>query len=108
MGVGGIYQNGKNNSVQIVINSLSGLKVIIDHFDKYPLITQKRADYLLFKMGVDLIKNKEHLTIEGFRKIIAIRASMNKGLSDQLKEIFSDIVPVSRPLVEDYTIPHPF
>jgi hypothetical protein len=108
LGVGGIYQNGKNNSVQIVINSLSGLKVIIDHFDKYPLITQKRADYLLFKMGVDLIKNKEHLTIEGFRKIIAIRASMNKGLSDQLKEIFSDIVPVSRPLVEDYTIPHPF
>ena len=108
MGVGGIYQHGKNNSVQIAINSLSGLKVIIDHFDKYPLITKKRADYLLFKMGVDLIKNKEHLTIEGLRKIIAIRASMNKGLSDQLKERFSDIVPVPRPLVEDYTISHPF
>lgn len=107
-GVGGIYHHRKNNSVQIVIKSLNALKVIFDHFDKYPLITQKRADYLLFKKGVDLINNKEHLTIEGLRKFIAIRASMNKGLSDKLKASFPDIVPVPRPLVEDCTIPHPF
>jgi hypothetical protein len=38
---------------------------IIDFFDKYPLITQKLADYLLFKQVFEMIKNKEHLTIKG-------------------------------------------
>ena len=30
-----------------------------------------------------LIKNKEHLTIEGLRKIVAIKSVMNNGLSSQ-------------------------
>jgi hypothetical protein len=30
------------------ITSLSELKLVIDHFDKYPLITQKYADYIFF------------------------------------------------------------
>ena len=34
-------------------------------------------------------KNKEHLTIKGLHKIVAIKASMNKGLSDELKVAFS-------------------
>lgn len=35
-----------------------------------------------------LIQNKEHLTIEGVNKIVAIKASMNLGLSDELKVAF--------------------
>lgn len=46
------------------------------------------ADYLLFKKGVDLIKEKEHLTMEGLRKIVAIKASMNLGLSYELKAFY--------------------
>ena len=34
------------NSIKDIIN------VIIPHFDKYPLLTKKRADYLLFKATV--------------------------------------------------------
>jgi hypothetical protein len=59
------------------VQSIKDIAVIVEHFDKYPLITQKQGDYLLFKMAVNLILNKEHLTIEGLRKIVAIRASMN-------------------------------
>ena len=33
----------------------------------------------------EIMKRKEHLTIEGLHKIIAIRASMNRGLSEKLK-----------------------
>jgi hypothetical protein len=33
--------------------------------------------------------NKEHLTHEGLRKIVAIRALMNLGLSEKLKEAFA-------------------
>ena len=51
------------------------MRVIIDHIDKYPLITDKRADYQLFKQVVKLLELKEHLTLEGFLKILSIRAS---------------------------------
>jgi hypothetical protein len=34
------------------------LGVVIPHFDKYPLVTQKLADYKLFKEIVSLMINK--------------------------------------------------
>ena len=58
-------------------------------------------------MAVDLIKNKEHLTEEGFRKIIAIRVSMNLGLSDKLKGNFSNIIPIPRSLVQNSRVSNP-
>lgn len=64
---------------------------IINHFDKYPLISQKRADFELFKQ-VFLI-NKEHLTIEGLQKIVAIKYSINKGLSPKLQSAFPNTTP---------------
>jgi hypothetical protein len=76
LGVGNITSRA-NGSCAYSVHSIKDLVVIIDHFDKYPLITKKGADYLLFKMAVNIIKNKEHLTMEGLRKIVAIRASMN-------------------------------
>lgn len=75
---------------------------------KYPLITQKYADYLLFKQAVLLILNKEHLTLEGLEKIVAIKASMNLGLSSTLKEAFTDnITIVKRPIINDIQIKSP-
>lgn len=41
------------------------MAAIIKFFDSYPLVTQKWADYLLFKKAYELILNKEHLTIGG-------------------------------------------
>jgi hypothetical protein len=76
LGVGKIHKHDKD-TVQYRVQSIKDIAVIVEHFDKYPLITQKQGDYLLFKMAVNLILNKEHLTIEGLRKIVAIRASMN-------------------------------
>lgn len=38
--------------------------------------------------------NKEHNTIEGLRKIVSYRASLNLGLSLKLKEAFPDITPI--------------
>ena len=53
------------------------------------------------------MKNKEHLTLEGLRKIISIKASLNLGLSDELKVAFPRIVAVIRPLILDKKIPSP-
>jgi len=97
-GVGTLLINKKKNTVVFSVQSVKDIvKSVIPHFDKYPLITQKRADFLLWKMAVEVIANKEHLTLEGLRKIVAIRASINKGLTPKLNESFIHIVPVPRP-----------
>lgn len=50
---------------------------------------------------------KEHST-DSLTKIIAIKASLNKGgLSDELKEAFPNIVPANKPLVTNSKIPDP-
>jgi hypothetical protein len=81
--------------------------VLIDHFENYPLITQKFADYKLFKQAFELIKSKQHLSPEGLRKIVAIKASLNLGLSPELKSAFPDIIPVPRPIVVHQEIQDP-
>jgi hypothetical protein len=79
--VGIVSKRGKD-SVQYRVASLDDLtKVIIPHFENYPLITQKLADFILFKKAVELIINKKHLTKEGLEKIISIKGNLNLGLS---------------------------
>ena len=46
-GVGSIYSQGPQ-SIQFRVESIKELSTIINHFDKYPLITHKQADYPLF------------------------------------------------------------
>lgn len=86
--VGHIYHKKGNKSIQYHVGSIKNLKVLIDHFDKAPLITQKLSDYLLWKSVVELVSNKEHLNREGLEKIVAIKASINLGLANQLLEAF--------------------
>ena len=83
-------------------------EVIIPHFDKYPLATQKLADYMLFKEIASLMKNKEHLTLDGLKKVLSYKASLNLGLSEELKNMFSNIEAVKRPLIIDKDIPSPY
>lgn len=54
-----------------------------------------------------LIRNKEQLSMEGLQKIVAIKASINHGLSDELKVAFKGITPVQRPKILDNKIKDP-
>lgn len=83
------------------------MDVILNHFDSYPLVTKKYADYLLFKLAVSLIKEKAHLNSEGLRKLVAIRASLNWGLPSDLEVAFPGIVPYPRPEVSNISIKDP-
>ena len=102
--VGKIYRSGK--IIQFRVETLSELEVILNHFDRYTLITQKRADYELFKQAFYIIKDKTHLTPEGLTNIVAIKATMNLGLSDKLKAIFPEIISMERPVINQ-KIPDP-
>jgi len=123
-GLGKISKYGKD-SIRLRVESFQGLaNVILPHFDKYPLITQKRADYLLFKQAVELINRQEHLTTEGGSatrncksqsgalsalcpRRFAACASLNNGLSDTLKDSFPNTKAVSRLEVPFSAIPDP-
>jgi hypothetical protein len=45
LGVGNIYHKDGLNKVQYRVQSTNDLAKIIEHFDRYPLITQKLADF---------------------------------------------------------------
>ncbi len=103
-GVGKIYSKNRD-SISYLVTSIKDLQVIKDHFDCYPLISQKRADYELWKRIIEIMKVKRHLTLEGVQEIMAIKASMNNGLSNELKTAFlNSIIPVERPKVYEFSI----
>lgn len=104
-GVGNIYTSGSSATYEV--NSLKELEIIMTHFNKYYLISQKYSDFELFKAAIALVKKGEHLTLEGLQKIVNIKASMNRGLSNKLVAEFPNTVPAGRPKVENPIIPDP-
>jgi hypothetical protein len=106
---GGIGSIGKSGSM--VFYSVSSLKdltnIIIPHFDKYYLLTQKAADFMLFKHITKLMNHAAHLSIEGIQQIINIKASMNVGLSNTVQSEFKHITPIDRPIINTEEIPDP-
>lgn len=107
LGVGCVYIKKPGNIATYMVQSKDELEIIIKHFNNYPLISSKFADFLLFKQAFEVFKNKEHLTPTGLRNIVAIKASANRGLSEKIQAAFPNIVPVDRPRVLDQIIKDP-
>ena len=118
-GVGGISKHG-SASLNYSVRSHKDMQIIIDHFDKFPLITNKLKDYKLFKLAYILFLKKEQLSIEGIKKLVSIKSEMNLGLSLELKASFPDTIKLlqekenntchSLSLLEknSYNIPEPY
>jgi hypothetical protein len=98
---GSIYTMNKNKALLYQVRNLGEItKAIIPHFEKYPLITKKQSDFLLFKEIVKLMDKGEHLTVDGLTKIINLKASLNKGLSNELKLFFPKVIAITRPKID--------
>jgi hypothetical protein len=106
----GIISEDNRGDVSYKVGSIQDIAIIIKHFDKYPLVTQKLADYLLFKQAFELMSRKEHLTVDPprFTKLIALRASMNLGLPDAFKALFPGVNPYEKPVIKGAQIPDPY
>lgn len=76
-GVGKISTNA--TSCQYIIQSISSLGPIINHFETYPLVTKKRLDFEFFKLAYRLVVAKEHLVEDGFQRYINLKASIHSG-----------------------------
>lgn len=104
-GAGNVYFiKNKGHGVYVVssINELNN--IIIPHFIKYPLLTVKRINLLLFKEIISLMYKKDHLKLEGAQAVINLRASMNKGVTKEFITNFSNTVPAVLPLVPLLTV----
>jgi hypothetical protein len=106
-GRGSIKKHGKGTFSYRIESSEQIMKLIIPFFDKYPLITEKLGDYILFKEVVELMSKKEHLTEAGLYKIVSLKASINKGLSEELQASFPQCIPALRPTIYSKRIPDP-
>lgn len=105
-GVGSVTIS-KNRAIYMVNGHSDLINVILPHFDAFPLITKKQADYILFRKALlDFIQDKKHLTLKGVEGLVAIRASMNLGLKENLKKAFSSVVPLARPRIISGSVPH--
>jgi len=71
-------------------------EVVINFFDKYPLLTSKNLDYSDWKLIIELKKKNSHRTSEGKQEMINIKLGMNSNrlldtniinISDKLKLI---------------------
>jgi hypothetical protein len=57
LGVGNIYYNSYDKTYKFKVSNINDLSgVIIPHFKKYYLITQKRVDFELFSKIIEIIK----------------------------------------------------
>lgn len=107
-GLGSIKKSGNSTFSYRIESSEQLTKIILPFFDKYSLITEKLGDYLLFKKVLELMGTKEHLTQRGLEKIVSLKASINKGLSEELQAAFPQCVPTPRPEINNKLIPDPF
>lgn len=103
-GVGSITST--EDRASYIVRSVSELEIIVKHFDNYPLLSKKYLDFVLFKSVINIIKEGK-ITLAEISRIVAIKASMNKGLSDKLKNSFPDIIPAERPQADNVLIPNP-
>ncbi len=65
-GIGHIYISNSRQSARFDVRKLEDIiNIIIPHFVKYPLQGCKKSDFQLWSQCVEIIANKEHISIEG-------------------------------------------
>src|SRR3989338_10862178 len=76
---GTIYRkSGVHPVLNYSINSLRGIREkVIPFFDKYPLVV-KGETYQIFRSIVMAMERKEHITVDGFKRIVDLAYSMNQ------------------------------
>ena len=75
----GVVRTNHDTRQELRIRSLEHLqKIVIPHFDKYPLLTQKKFDFIKFKQILNLMSQGKHLSIAGIKEIILVSSRMNR------------------------------
>lgn len=99
-GVGAVYLRPDRKLAVYRVTNVNYIKdVIIPHFTKYPLISRKRIDFLLWSKVVEIILNKDHLTEKGLLNILSYYASINREVSKKVLKYYPNILPADKPIL---------
>ena len=79
MNCGVVRRNHGDRFCWRVRNLKNLTEVIIPLFDKYPLRSKKSLDFLMFRKVVMMMQKGEHLTKDGFQRILRIASEMNRA-----------------------------
>ena len=90
---GAIRPKGPNSNVlTFSIESRKSIKkYVIPHFLMYSLQTKKSVDFEIFCQVINLMENKEHFKIDGFKSIVNLAFQMNPEGKNR-KYLLSDVL----------------
>jgi hypothetical protein len=75
---GSIRPDRSDKTVKFEVRKIDDLvRVVIPHFEEFPLLSTKSDDVLCFSKICRLIKAKQHLELNGFREIVKLAMCMN-------------------------------
>ena len=88
----GVVRKNHGNRFELRIRNLKHLeKIIIPFFEKNPLMTAKKFDFLKFRKIMLMIKDRKHLEKSGIIKIIKIASKMNRKKKRRTLELMEEI-----------------
>lgn len=75
----GVVRVNHDTRYELRIRSLSHINnLVIPHFVQYPLLTQKKFDFIKFKSIINLMNQNKHLNVNGIKEILNIASKMNR------------------------------
>ena len=63
--------------VYVVRDRKDLIRKIVPFFERFPLRTEKRKDFELFRKIIQMMENNSHLKVKGFEEIVRLAYSMN-------------------------------
>ncbi len=88
----GVVRINHDERYELRVRSLKHInQIVIPHFDKYPLATQKKFDFIKFKKVINLMNKNQHLEINGLKSIIQISSKMNRCQKNKALRILSEL-----------------
>jgi len=75
---GAIRPDRSDKTLKFETRSISDLvKKVVPHFEQYPLLSSKNNDFEMFAEICRMMNQREHLTKEGFERILGLASRIN-------------------------------
>lgn len=76
--VGTIRPDRSDKTIKYEVRSITHLcNIVVPHFKKFSLISSKSNDFSIFSEVCEVMKRREHLSVDGFKRILEIAFGMN-------------------------------
>lgn len=88
----GVVRKNHDDRDELRIRKLECLLQVVEFFERHPLKTKKNVDFKKFARIVRWMKDGEHLTEDGLKKIIETARTMNRGVKPHTEAILRDLM----------------